>query len=163
MSLSQELLSLSGEAAQLLGKTLFDLRDYSLAFSYYTFALKAASEAQNYNLWATALGRMSLLLLSTSQPQQAISLFQEVQTAPIRSTKVQAWCMAIEAEAYSYTGDLSSCTNALQRAKDIAGDSLSGTDPYATGLTRSRLASYEGSCYLRLGNQRAHFLFWNKL
>lgn len=149
-SLSRELFSLSSEAAQLLGKTLFDLRDYSLAYSYYTFALKAALEVQNYDLWAAALGRMSLLLLATNNPQQALSLLQEIQALPLQSTRVQAWCLAIEAEAHSYTGNLSSCTNALKRAKDMADNPLSEVDPYATGFTRSRLASYEGSCYLRL-------------
>ena len=86
-SFSQELFSLSSEAAQLLGKTLFDLRDYSLSFSYYTFALKAALEAHNHDLWATALGRMSLLLLSNNQPQQALSLLREIQNCTAKKHK----------------------------------------------------------------------------
>src|SRR5581483_6960701 len=50
LTVSTRLHSLSSEVAQLLGKTLFDLRDYSLAFSYYRFALKAALEVHNYDL-----------------------------------------------------------------------------------------------------------------
>jgi len=42
--IAQELHSLSSEVAQLLGKTLSDLRDYPLALSYYTFAMRAALE-----------------------------------------------------------------------------------------------------------------------
>ncbi len=41
----QRLCSLAGEIAQILGKTLFDLHEYALAWSYYTFSLKAAQAA----------------------------------------------------------------------------------------------------------------------
>ena len=149
-SLHRELLSLASEAAQLLGKTLFDLRDYSLALSYYSFAIKAALEAHHYDLWAVALGRISLLLITTAQPQQAISCLQEIRGTSIQSQKIRSWCAAIEAEAYSYLRNSSSCLNALSRAKETTEDIFLETDLYATGFTKSRLASYEGSCYLRL-------------
>lgn len=144
-TVSERLYSLSSEVAQLLGKTLFDLRDHPLAFSYYGFALKAALEAHNYDLWAASLGRMGLLLLSSDQPQQTLTLLEEAQDSPIQSSKIRSWHAAIEAEAYSYLGNSSACRKALKRVKDT-----SEADIYATGFTRARLASYEGSCYLRL-------------
>ena len=64
----QRLCSLAGEIAQILGKTLFDLHEYTLAWSYYTFSLKAAQAAFNHELWAVGLGRMSLLLIYWDQP-----------------------------------------------------------------------------------------------
>src|SRR5581483_131155 len=150
LTVSTRLHSLSSEVAQLLGKTLFDLRDYSLAFSYYRFALKAALEVHNYDLWATSLGRMGLLLLSNGQPQQALALLEEAQGAPIQSLKIRLWHAAIEAEAYSYSDNPSACRKALERAKDTSEATFLEADIYATGFTRARLASYEGACYLRL-------------
>src|SRR5260370_36580956 len=91
---------------------------------------------------------MGLLLLSHGQPQQALSCLQEIQGASLQSQKIQAWCAAIEAEAYSYLSELSPCLHALARAKNTE-DIFLEADPYATGFTPSRLASYEGSCYLR--------------
>ncbi len=149
-SLHRELLSLASEAAQLLGKTLFDLHDYPLALSYYTFAIKAALETHHSDLWAVALGRISLLFISTAQPQQALSCLQEIRNTSIQSQQIRSWCAAIEAEAYSYLRNPSSCLSALERAKDATEGLFLAPDPYATGFTKSRLASYEGSCYLRL-------------
>jgi DNA-binding SARP family transcriptional activator len=147
--LRQKLFSLASEAAQLLGKTLCDLRDYSLALSYYTFAVKAALEAKNNDIWATALGRIALLLLSTEQPQQALGCLQEIQTLP-PSLKIRVWCLAIEAETYAYLDDSKQCQYALEKAKAAPKGLFLEADPYATGFTASRLASYEGSCYLHL-------------
>ncbi len=149
-AVSEKLYLLSSEVAQLLGKTLFDLRDYPLALSYYGFALKAALEGHNYDLWAVSLGRMGLLLLSNNQPQQALTLLEEARCFPIQSPKIYSWHAAIEAEAHSYLGDTSSCRKALARAKDTSEATFLETDVYATGFTKARLASYEGSCYLRL-------------
>lgn len=149
-TVSERLYSLSSEVAQLLGKTLFDLRDHPLAFSYYGFALKAALEAHNYDLWAASLGRMGLLLLSSDQPQQTLTLLEEAQDSPIQSSKIRSWHAAIEAEAYSYLGNSSACRKALKRVKDTSEATFLEADIYATGFTRARLASYEGSCYLRL-------------
>jgi tetratricopeptide (TPR) repeat protein len=149
-AVSGRLYSLSSEVAQLLGKTLFDLRDYPLALSYYGFALKAALEVHNYDLWAAALGRMSLLFLSSNQPQQALALLEQAQGIPTQSQKIRSWHAAIEAEAYSYLNSPLSCRKALERAKDTSEAIFLEPDIYATGFTRARLASYEGSCYLRL-------------
>ena len=147
--LRQKLFSLISEAAQLLGKTLCDLRDYALALSYYTFAVKAALEAKNDNLWAVALGRNALLFLSTRQPYHALGCLQDIQDIP-PSPKIRSWCCAIEAEAYASVDDYTHCHYALEKAKVMTKELFFEADPYATGLTASRLASYEGSCYLRL-------------
>ena len=147
---AERLYSLSSEVAQLLGKSLFDLRDYSLASSYYGFALKAALQAHNYDLWAASLGRIGLLLLSSNQPEQALLLLQEAHSIPIQSTKIRLWHAAIEAEAYSYLENFSACQKSLERAKDTSEAIFLEADSYATGFTRARLASYEGSSYLRL-------------
>jgi hypothetical protein len=68
---------IAGEIAQILGKTLFDLHEYALAWAYYTFSLKAAQAAFNHDLWVVGLGRMSLLLIYWEHPQEAFPLLQE--------------------------------------------------------------------------------------
>src|SRR5438105_14108819 len=81
----QRLCSLAGEIAQILGKTLFDLHEYALAWSYYTFSLKAAQAAFNQDLWAVGLGRMSLLLIYWNQSREALPLLQEAQQLIVQS------------------------------------------------------------------------------
>src|SRR5258707_6559967 len=113
-----ELFSLASEAAQLLGKTLCDLRDYSLALSYYSFAVTAALEAKNNDLRAVALGRIALLFLSLQQPRQALACLQE--TRNTQSLKIRSWCAAIEAEAYSCVSESELCQHSLETARYAA-------------------------------------------
>ena len=104
----------------------------------------------NGTRYSGSLGRMGLLLLSNDQPQQAVTLLEEAQGVPIQSLKIRSWHAVIEAEAYSYLGNSSACRKALAHAKDTSEATFLEADIYATGFTRARLASYEGSCYLRL-------------
>jgi DNA-binding SARP family transcriptional activator len=85
----QRLCSLAGEIAQILGKTLFDLHEYALAWSYYTFSLKAAQAAFNHELWAVGLGRMSLLLIYWNQSREALPLLQEAQQLTVQSPRIE--------------------------------------------------------------------------
>lgn len=147
---AQRLCSLSGETAQLLGQTLFDLREYTLAWSYYLFSIKAAQTASNHDLWAAGIGRMILLLIYWDHPQKALSFLQEVRQLQIQNTRVVCWLAAVEAEVHAYLGDAQSCDAALKTAKEILQNQPLEEDRYATGLSASRLAGYEGACFVRL-------------
>ncbi len=147
---AQRLFSLSGESAQILGKTLFDLQEYTLAWSYYMFSLKAAQAASNHDLWGTGIGRMILLFIYWEQPQNALPLLQDVRQLSIRNNNVTCWLAVVEAEVYAHLGDVESCQKALKVAKDILKDELLEEDRYATGFSTSRLAGYEGACFVRL-------------
>jgi len=147
---AQRLCRLAGEIAQILGKTLFDLHEYALAWSYYTFSLKAAQAACNHDLWAVGLGRMSLLLIYWQQPQDALPLLQEAQQLTIESNRIGCWLAAVEAEVQAQLGDIHACENALQAARRLAASEPPGEDHYATGMNPSRLAGYEGACFVRL-------------
>jgi DNA-binding SARP family transcriptional activator len=136
----QRLCSLSGEIAQILGKTLFDLHEYALAWSYYTFSLKAAQAAFNHELWAVGLGRMSLLLIYWNQPHEALPLLQEAQQLTIQSPRIQCWLAAVRAEVYADLGDTEACDAALNTAKMHASEASLGEDRYATGFNPSRQA-----------------------
>ncbi len=146
----QRLCSLAGEIAQILGKTLFDLHEYTLAWSYYTFSLKAAQAAFNHELWAVGLGRMCLLLIYWIQPHEALPLLQEAQQLTVQSPRILCWLAAVQAEVYAHIGDTEACDAALTIAKRLATQASLGEDHYATGFNSSRLAGYEGACFVRL-------------
>jgi DNA-binding SARP family transcriptional activator len=146
----QRLCSLAGEIAQILGKTLFDLHEYALAWSYYTFSLKAAQAAFNQDLWAVGLGRMSLLLIYWNQPHEALPLLQEAQQLTVQSPRIECWLAAVRAEVYAHLGDANACEIALTVARRLAEHPSLGEDRYATGFNPSRLAGYEGACFVRL-------------
>ncbi len=147
---AQRLYSLSGEVAQLLGQTLFDVREYSLAWSYYQFSLKAAQTASNHDLWATGIGRMILLLMSWKTPQKALPLLQEMHQLTVHNNRIACWLAAIEAEIYAMLGDAASCEKALTMAKNIFKNETLEEDRYATRFNVSRLAGYEGACFVQL-------------
>jgi Tfp pilus assembly protein PilF len=48
-------------------------------------------------------------------------------------------------------GDATACQKALARAEEITQVAAGTSDPYWTGFDASRMASYKGACYLRLG------------
>ena len=146
----QRLCALAGEIAQILGKTLFDLHEYALAWSYYTFSIKAAQAAFNHELWAVGLGRMSLLLIYWNQPHEALPLLQEAQQLTVQSPRVACWLTAVGAEVYAHLGDSEACEAALNTAKTLVSQASLGEDRYATGFNPSRLAGYEGACFVQL-------------
>jgi len=146
----QRLCSLAGEIAQILGKTLFDLHEYASAWSYYTFSLKAAQAAFNQDLWAVGLGRMSLLLIYGDQPREALPLLQEAQQLTVQSPRIACWLAVVKAEVYAHLGDSDACDSALNMARTLAEHASLGEDHYATGFNPSRLAGYEGACFVRL-------------
>src|SRR5258708_4339625 len=101
----QRCCSLAGEIAQILGKTLFDLHEYALAWSYYTFSLKAAQAAVNQDLWAVGLGRMSLLLIYWNQPHEALPLFPEPQQLTVQSPRIACWLAPVKAQVFAHPPD----------------------------------------------------------
>ncbi|MGB8345006.1 MAG: hypothetical protein WCD86_08985, partial [Ktedonobacteraceae bacterium] len=149
-AISSRLYSLAGECTQLLGKTLFDVQEYMLAWFYYAFSLKAAQAASNHELWATGLGRMSLLLIYWKRPQEALPFLQEARQLTIQSPRIRCWLAAIEAEIHAHLGDVEACDTALVIAKTLTTSESIGEDRYATGFNPSRLAGYEGACLVRL-------------
>jgi DNA-binding SARP family transcriptional activator len=146
----RRLCSLAGENAQILGKTLFDLHEYALSWAYYTFSIKAAQGASNHDLWATGLGRMSLLLIYWEQPQESLPLLQEAHQLTIQSARIRCWLAAVEAEVYAHLDDANACDEALRTAKALTACEPLGEDSYSTGFNPSRLAGYEGACFVRL-------------
>jgi len=148
----RRLCSIAGETAQILGQMLFDLHDFSAAWSYYTIALHAAQEALNTDLRAVGLGRMSFLLTYSEQAREALPLLEEAQSLAGQSAlpSIRSWLAAVEAEAQARNSDSAACISALDQAELLAMRDGFEADPYATGLNPSRLAGYKGVCFVRL-------------
>jgi transcriptional regulator with XRE-family HTH domain len=147
---SRHLCALAGEIAQMLGQMLFDVRELALAWPYYTMSVHAAQAAGDQELWATGLGRMSLLLTFDGRPQQGLALLDRAKHFDLQSARIRCWLAAIEAEAQAHLGNVSACLQALERAKQIQAREPLGEDRYAVGMNASRLAGYEGACFARL-------------
>jgi tetratricopeptide (TPR) repeat protein len=81
---------------------------------------------------------------------KALLLLQDTQHISLENKLIISWLSVIEAEAHADQKNAEACMKALDRAKEITSHHTWGEDKYATGFNRSRLASYEGSCYLRL-------------
>lgn len=154
-NISKRLYSIAGEAAQIIGKILFDIHEYELAWAYYSFALHAAQNAQNHTLYAAGLGRISLLAISNDQPKEALSLLEYGYKLPMQNKRIRAWLWIIEAEASAHLDNTDTFTRAMENAEHIAHEFSLEEDLYATGFNLSRLAGYKGSCYLRLNNIEA--------
>jgi transcriptional regulator with XRE-family HTH domain len=146
----RQLCSLAGESAQLLGKTLHDLREYHLAWTYYVFSIKAAKEAGNAALQVCGLGRMALLLIYWDRPQHALPLVQEAQHYVGTHARLQSWLAAIEAEIYAHLDNADASARALDVSREITVHFSLENDRYFTGFTLSRQAGYEGACLVRL-------------
>lgn len=146
----QQLCSLAGETAQILGKVLNDIREYTLAQKYYLFSIKAAKEAQNTTLLAAGMGRISELFFYAGQPQKALIFIQEARRIQLQNPQMGAWLAVIEAEIHAFLQNDNDSTRALDASKAIMATSLQSDDPYFTRFDLARQAGYEGVCFLRL-------------
>ncbi len=86
---------------------------------YYNTAIALAGETDNHILLATALGRKSFIPIYNDDPQQALSLLQEVyaRLTGDRSDIIRAWLAAREAEAQAKVENADACAEALERAE----------------------------------------------
>lgn len=157
--LYKRLCSLASEVAQRIGSIFFDMHNYAPAHAYYTVAIKAAQEADNYALWAVGLGRMSSLPIYDGHPDQAIPHLQEAQYLAERncSPMTRAWLASVKAEAYANLYDTHACFESLKQAERLVEQiGLESTeDPYGMNFNYARLLGYKGVCYLRF--QRPKF------
>ena len=148
-SIHANLSSLISETAQVIGQMLFDLHDYATAWSFYSFSLHIASQADNRDLEAVGLVRMSFLYTYSDQAQQALPLLERAQYLARHNatTAVQPWLAAVKAEVHAHLRDMTACLKVLEAAEFLTPFK---EDLYATGFNISRLAGYKGVCFVRL-------------
>src|SRR5205814_6091983 len=81
---------------------------------------------------------------------EALPLLQEGQQLTVQSKRVACWLAAVRAEVDAHLDDSDACDAALTVARTLASQASLGEDLYATGFNPSRLAGYEGACFVRL-------------
>jgi hypothetical protein len=149
---------IAGVLAGLAGSLSFDLKDQARAAAYFEVALQAAEEGESRDLGAWALATRSLMPTYNGEAGEALRLIeaaQEVGGRELSSTRL-AWLAALKAKAYAGLGDAKRCANALERAEHAltrrtSGENAPGTDFFDV----PRLAGFQGTCYLLLGQPKA--------
>lgn len=143
------LYSTAGETAQIIGQMLFDMKEYTVAWSYYIFSIQAAQQSRNIELWAVGLGRIAQLLLYVDQLQKALSYVQEAKCLPLTNTKVRCWLVVVEAEIYARMQQSIFCFQNIDTVRNLEIASQD-EDRYSVGFNIARLESYIGVCYIHL-------------
>ena len=146
----ERLCSLASENALLLGEIFHDIQEIDLAWEYYKFALKIAQDSHSTDLWASAVGRIALLLIHWGQPQQALPLLQEANKKEIHNQRLRSWLFAIEAEIQAMLGNVDACRRSLDLVKHVNLPFSLVDDTYKTGFNLPQVAGYEGACFIRL-------------
>ncbi len=148
----QSLCSLAGEHALAIGKALYDMQEYNLSLSYYTFSVKIAQEIGDKDLQATSLGRIALVLLYMREPKRAHLYLQEAQQVHLHHSWIGAWLYAIEAELFASIDNANGFMKAIEMSKTISVNYPVGSDVYTslTRFNRSMQLGFEGAGLLRL-------------
>jgi hypothetical protein len=97
--------------------------------------------------WTWSHESASHLLASTTRGD---STFARGAQLSVQNPRIACWLAAVRAEVYAHLGDTEACDAALHAARSHAPQASTGDDRYATGFNLSRLAGYEGACYVRL-------------
>jgi tetratricopeptide (TPR) repeat protein len=145
------LCALASNLGQMVGEIFFDQHEFLVAQSCYVFAAFAAKEAQDYDLWTTALVRHAYLPLYEDRYEEALPFLKEAMRLANRgnaSLPTRYWAAGVEAEAEAGVHDLAACQRALDRAQGVQGIKEPG--PAWTRFDASRLPALQGACYVRL-------------
>lgn len=146
----RRLCSLTAESASILAGSLYDLREYELSWSYFSFAIRSASESGNTGLWGAIVGDMALSLIYWGHPQYVLPLLEHAGQADLHDAGLRAWHAAIEAEAHTILGDEDAFTRAIDRSKMQTSAGSLGEYTYYSGYDLFRQWGFEGACYVRL-------------
>ena len=148
-NLYKRLYSIAGETGQIIGQMLFDMKEYTVAWAYYTFSIQAAQHAHNDELRAVGLGRIAQLLLYIGQMQEALSYIQEAKRLPVLNTKIHCWLLVVEAEIHARMQYSISCFQNIDIVRNFEIASQD-EDRYSIGINTARVESYIGVCYIHL-------------
>jgi len=141
-------------SAQIAGEVLFDMQDIVRANSYYELAVDAASFAGDTTLQGIALGRQGFLPIYQRRFTDAFEPLEEAAKLARQGATptAQAWIAMMQAEAHANLSQAHDCVQAIEGAEHLMRLALPGEDSLGTDFSKATLMSYQGICYLRLGN-----------
>jgi len=151
-SVCEQLCTLTGEVAQIVGVIAYDNGKSVDALAAYRTAIEAASEAGDVALHATALGRLTLLY---NHLHDHISAMATIQEAVLRAgtgtnTTIRAWLAVVEAETRAHLQDVQGYHRATIRAETLAQRIAADDYSYWCGFDIARLTSYRGTGLVQL-------------
>ena len=160
----QQLCTLISQALQFIGAIYFDMRNFSIAASYYKMSIVAAKEENSYTLVATGLGRMSSLPIYNRNPADALPLLKDAQRQAHRegSTALLAWLYALQAEALANIQEKHTCLQALENAERSI-EQAEQEDIKNANFDYARLMGYKGTCFLHLHQPEEALTTLNKI
>ncbi|HYY81332.1 MAG TPA: hypothetical protein VFD04_19450 [Actinomycetes bacterium] len=156
-SLRRGLWTAYGESLTVLAWVAGDGRQSTLAARYCQQALDAAEQASDRDLGAYTQAILALLTLhQRDDPYGALRLVGAgMDQARHAAPATRAYLAAVAAEAQSIAGSRSRTLAALDRAEALLEQADSGSTPtWLRQFAPSRLASYRGACYVRIGRAR---------
>jgi tetratricopeptide (TPR) repeat protein len=149
-----QLISLSGETAQLAGWIYEELGQFPVAQRYYQLAGQAAEEAGNHALGAYVLLESSRILIRNHESAQALDLLKSARGLMMSGTpaRVRAYRSIIEAKAQTDVGEVAGSFRALDQAEAILPQTRQADDPsWLYWLDQAYLDTWKGQCCMRLG------------
>ncbi len=146
---------LHGAAAELLrlaGWLSFDAGHQAQAQRYWLAALRGAHAADDRALGANILGFMSCQAKDLKRYGEATKLAEAARHGyPGASPRVTAILSLRAAEAYSQTGEVAECTNAIDTAYEAVRATPHDSDPdWSYWLNEAQVNAQAGYCFLRL-------------
>jgi DNA-binding SARP family transcriptional activator len=148
--LYKKLGALASDTAQLLGRTFHEMREDTLAWNAYAFALRMAQEINHTDLWAAGAVRLAELLMVWGEPREALPFLEEAQRKGIHDPRLRVWLSATETKIYATTGNMDAYLRTLESSKKITLPTSLAHDPYRTDINPLMLAWYEGACLMSL-------------
>jgi DNA-binding SARP family transcriptional activator len=148
--LYKKLGALASDTAQLLGRTFHEMREDTLAWNAYAFALRMAQEINDTDLWAAGAVRLAELLMVWGEPREALPFLEEAQRKGIHDPRLRVWLSATETKIYAKTGNMDAYLRTLESSKKITLPTSLAHDPYRTDINPLMLAWYEGACLMSL-------------
>ncbi|GAA2166733.1 MULTISPECIES: hypothetical protein [Glycomyces] len=145
------LCALHSEALQLSGEVLFDQGHHDDSIAAYVLAASAAKEAKDYDRWATALVRWSLVLNAEQRwadSRELLTAAARVAARGDRHLPTRQWVASVRAEVAAAEGDASEA----ERSLDAASTVLELTAPGGwLRYSGDRLSEQRASAFLALG------------
>lgn len=146
------------EAAGLAAWLCFDMDDAARAHAYYRHAVRAAAAAGDPLLGGYMLGSMGWLAIQVGDGAAALELIQAARSKispvdPETPATSCAWLAVHEALAQATLRDTRKALTLLDRAGDAVARAVSETPvwPWLYPFSPAKLATFSGSCSLRLG------------
>jgi len=153
------LVSLVGQTAVLAGLLhLMGPRDLEASRAHYDLALRAAREAQDWDLASYVLGSLAFLAVSAHRPAESRAFRDAAWELAVRraSPRTCAWVAALASELFARDGDEMSSRRFLDMG--FAAMKRTADDPAWKGVgwfDKPRLVAYEGGNLLLLGRHSA--------